>query len=102
MNFSDVLLYVIAPILFVAVMLSFIRFLKGPTIPDRVVALDLMSTLGIGLITVFAMATDQNEYLDVAALMALTSFLGTIAFAYYVHERRIENPTWVNGKSAKS
>ena len=92
MTFVDVLLFGIVPILIVCVILAFIRLLRGPSLSDRVVALDLMTTLGIGLITIFAMATDQSEYLDVAAVMALTSFLGTIAFAYYIQERRVPRP----------
>jgi multicomponent Na+:H+ antiporter subunit F len=89
MSFADVLIFGIVPILGFSVMMAFVRLLRGPSLSDRVVALDLMSTLGIGIITIFAMATDQSEYLDVAAVMALTSFLGTIAFAYYIQERRV-------------
>jgi multicomponent Na+:H+ antiporter subunit F len=92
MTFVDALLFGIVPVLILSVILAFIRLLRGPSLSDRVVALDLMSTLGIGLITIFAMATDQSEYLDVAAVMALTSFLGTIAFAYYIQERRVPHP----------
>ena len=89
MTFADVMLFGIVPILSMAVVIAFIRLLVGPSLSDRVVALDLMTTLGIGIITIIAMATDQAEYLDVAAVMALTSFLGTIAFAYYIQERRV-------------
>ena len=92
MTFSNVLIFGIVPILIFSVLLAFLRLLRGPSLSDRVVALDLMATLGIGLITILAMATDQSEYLDVAALMALTSFLGTIAFAYYIQERRVPRP----------
>ncbi|MCB9076810.1 MAG: cation:proton antiporter [Anaerolineaceae bacterium] len=77
---------VILPILMIAVLLTLIRLIKGPTLSDRVVALDLMSTLGIGVIAAYAIAYNQPIFLDVALIVALVSFLGTIAFAYYVEK----------------
>lgn len=75
------------PLLGLAFLLSFIRLVQGPSLPDRVVALDLMATIGIGFIAVYAVATDQRIFLDVAVVMALLSFLATIAFAYFVSRR---------------
>ncbi|MCB0165968.1 MAG: cation:proton antiporter [Anaerolineae bacterium] len=77
---------VILPLLMVAVFLTLIRLIKGPTLSDRVVALDLMSTLGIGVIAAYAIAYNEPIFLDVALIVALVSFLGTIAFAYYVEK----------------
>ncbi len=77
------------PILVLAVFIAFTRLVRGPTLPDRVVALDLMTTLGIGVIAVYTIARDDAIFLDVAIVIALISFLATIAFAYYV-ERRVQ------------
>ena len=77
----------ILPILGVSIVLCLVRLIQGPTLPDRVVALDLMTTLGIGAIAAYAIAKDQAIFLDVAIVLALVSFLGTIAFAYYVGRR---------------
>ncbi|NPV76504.1 MAG: cation:proton antiporter [Anaerolineae bacterium] len=68
--------------------LAFIRLIKGPRLPDRVVALDLITILIIGFITVYAARTNQPVFLDVVTILALIAFLGTVAFAYYI-ERRI-------------
>lgn len=67
-----------------SLLLAFVRLLRGPTLPDRVVALDLMSTLAVGMMAAYAAVTDQPIYLDVAVLLALIAFLGTVAFALYV------------------
>ncbi len=75
------------PILMVAIALVFIRLVRGPSLPDRVVALDLMTTLGIAIGAVYAIATHQAIFIDVATVIALVSFLGTIAFAYYLEKR---------------
>lgn len=77
---------VILPVLMLAILLTLIRLIKGPTLSDRVVALDLMTTLGIGVIAAYAIAYNEPIFLDVALIVALVSFLGTIAFAYYVEK----------------
>lgn len=68
--------------------LAFIRMAKGPSLPDRVVALDLLTTVGIAITAVYAVITHQPVILDVATILALISFLGTIAFAYYIDLRQ--------------
>jgi multicomponent Na+:H+ antiporter subunit F len=88
MNLQAIALLFVLPVLALAVVIAFIRLMRGPTLPDRVVALDLMTTLGIGVIAAYAIGTDEAIFLDVASIVALISFLGTIAFAYYV-ERRV-------------
>ncbi|MCC2600090.1 monovalent cation/H+ antiporter complex subunit F [Sphingobacterium sp. FBM7-1] len=80
--------YVILPILSISVMLIFIRLLKGPAVVDRVVALDLIITTGIGIITVYAIRSNQAVFLDVAIILALIAFLGTVAFAYYIEKQK--------------
>lgn len=87
MIFSNWLIAVIFPILMIGVVLSFVRLVRGPSLPDRVIALDILSILGIGIITTHAVTTDQPVFLDVAGVLALVSFLGTVAFAAYVERR---------------
>lgn len=71
-------------LLMITVAFAFIRLRQGPSLPDRVVALDLLTTVGIAITAVYAMIMNQPLILDVATVLALISFLGTIAFAYYV------------------
>ena len=72
----------------IAMLLAFVRVVLGPTLPDRVIALDLTGTVGMGMIAVYAIARDLPVLLDVAIVLALISFLGTVAFARYL-ERRV-------------
>lgn len=88
MSLVDLAVIIIIPFLSVAIIMAFIRLMRGPSLPDRVVALDLITTLGIGVIGVYAIAIDQPVLLDVAVVLALTAFLGAVAFAYYM-ERRV-------------
>lgn len=71
----------------VALFLAFIRLLRGPSLPDRVVALDLIGVLTVGSIAAYAVATDQPVLLDPATVVALVGFLGTVAFARYLERR---------------
>ncbi len=67
-----------------AMLLSFIRFIKGPTSADKVVALDAMTISGISLIVFVALNAGRIIYLDVALVYALISFLGVVAVARYL------------------
>ena len=80
--------FVILPILTISVLLVFIRLFKGPSIVDRVIALDLIITIGIGIITVYSIRQNQKVMLDVAIILALIAFLGTIAFSYYIEKQK--------------
>jgi multicomponent Na+:H+ antiporter subunit F len=71
----------------VAMYLALFQVVRGPTLPDRVVALDLMATLAMGFIAIYAVTTEQVIFLDVAIVLALIAFLGTVAFAYFIEKR---------------
>lgn len=88
MNIINLVIYFIIPLLSAAMILAFVRVLRGPSLPDRVVALDLLATVGVGIIAAYAVVTNQAVFLDVAVVLALLAFLGTVAFAYYI-ERRV-------------
>ena len=86
MTLQGIIIYAILPILILAGIIAFARLAQGPTLPGRALALDLMATTGIGVITVYAILTHQPVILDVAIVLALIAFLGTVAFAYYVEQ----------------
>ncbi|MBX3242094.1 MAG: cation:proton antiporter [Chitinophagaceae bacterium] len=88
MSLSNYIDYVILPILAVSLLLVFIRLFKGPTTVDRVIALDLLITIGVGVITVYSISTRKPILMDTGMILALIAFLGTIAFSYYLERRR--------------
>ena len=79
--------YVIFPILIISVILIMIRLYKGPQVVDRVIALDLIITTGIALITAYSIRAEVSVLLDVAMIFALIAFLGTIAFSFYLDKQ---------------
>ena len=68
----------------IAAGLTFIRLVKGPTLPDRVIAIDLIGVLLVCLLVLMAGVTSQQAFLDVAMVVALISFVGTVAYARYI------------------
>jgi multisubunit Na+/H+ antiporter MnhF subunit len=68
----------------VALLIAVVRLVKGPTLPDRVVAMDLIGVLVVGLIVVLAASTRVRATLDAAIVIALIGFVGTVAYATYV------------------
>ncbi|KAA0213509.1 pesticidal protein Cry22Aa [bacterium] len=70
-----------------ALVISMVRLVRGPTLADRVVAYDLMATITVGLLALVSMAFDARVLLDVAGVLALVMFISTIAFARYIEKR---------------
>lgn len=66
---------------------SVVRLVRGPTLPDRVVALDLLGVLSAGAIALYSIRTDESTFIPVAIVMALVMFVGTVAFALYLERR---------------
>lgn len=79
--------YFILPLLTISIILVFFRLIKGPRVVDRVIALDLIITIGIGIITVFTIRSHEKVLLDVAIILALIAFLGTVAFSHYIERQ---------------
>jgi multisubunit Na+/H+ antiporter MnhF subunit len=71
-------------ILGLALLMAVVRLVKGPTLPDRVVAMDLMGVLVVSFIVVLAGSTGVRAALDAAIVIALIGFVGTVAYATYV------------------
>ena len=71
----------------IAMALAFVRLFRGPSLPDRVVALDLIGTLSVGIIAAYDITMEQPVLLDAATVVALVAFLGTVAFAHYVERK---------------
>jgi multicomponent Na+:H+ antiporter subunit F len=71
-------------LLLAALLLTFVRLALGPSIPDRVVALDATAAVAVAIMAALAVVLDQPVFLDVAIVVALIAFVGTVAFAQYL------------------
>ena len=74
-------------VLLVGVVVAFVRLVRGPSLPDRIVALDMIALLFVGGVLLLGIANHDVHQLRVATVLALISFLGTVALAMYVYRR---------------
>jgi multicomponent Na+:H+ antiporter subunit F len=74
-------------ILVLAFLVISVRIIVGPTLPDRVLALDMLAATAIGFIAIMAIKTRYFLYLDIAIALGLVGFLATVAFARFVLRR---------------
>jgi multicomponent Na+:H+ antiporter subunit F len=68
----------------VALLAAVVRLVRGPTLPDRVVAMDLIGVIVVGLIVVLAASTHVRATLDAAIVIALVAFVATVAYGTYI------------------
>ncbi len=76
--------FVIIGILTIAMAIATVRLVLGPSLADRVVALDLLAVAGAAMMAVAAIAYELQGLLDISLLVAASSFVGTAAFARYI------------------
>jgi multicomponent Na+:H+ antiporter subunit F len=78
--------YGVLTILSLSLIIAALRLVKGPSLSDRVIALDLIAYITIGFIATYAISSERIALLDAATVLALVAFLGTTAFARYVQQ----------------
>jgi len=77
-------------IIVLACALCLFRIAKGPTGADRVVAIDILGIMIIGLCAILTIATKRNWYIDIGIAWALQSFISTLALSKYLEGRSFE------------
>ena len=75
-------------VVLVCVVLGGLRFVRGPTDADRIVAVDILFATALALCAAAALATGRVLFLDIAIGVALTGFVATLAWARVVERRR--------------
>lgn len=76
------------------VLMGLVRLALGPSVPDRMVAFDLIAVSGVGLIAVISAFLETTVYLDLILVYSLLGFLGTVALTGFLHRAldRRESP----------
>ena len=87
----NVVINIVYLMLSLALLFAFIRLTRGPSLPDRVVALELIASIVVGYVGVHAIDTGVASFLDVAIVIALTAFLAAIGFAGFVERGGVKN-----------
>lgn len=76
--------------LLICCFLCLYRIGRGPSAPDRTVAIDILGTVMVGFCVVFSLVTGKDFYLNIALAWALLSFIGTLALAKFLEGRNFD------------
>ena len=82
----SMLTFVMLVLLFSSFLCLF-RIARGPSAPDRAVAIDILGTLIVGFTSILALSSGLDYYINIAIAWALLSFIGTVALAKYLEGR---------------
>ena len=85
---GNIVMLVAGGFLLMAFFISLYRMVKGPTVNDRIVALDLIASIAMGFILVYSIASDKPIFFDVAIAIALVSFMGTVGMSTYLRTKK--------------
>ncbi len=77
-------------ILAISIILVLIRCIKGPSLPDRVIALDMFTTITTGLLVLIAYFLDSYVLLDISLVYAVLAFISVISIARYLESEKGE------------
>ncbi len=77
-------------ILILACLLCLYRICKGPTGADRIVAIDILGIMVVGICAVLTISTKRSWYIDIGIAWALQSFISTLAFSKYLEGRSFD------------
>jgi len=72
-----------------AMLLALLRLLRGPSVPDRILALDTLYVCAIALLVLFGMHLGTAVYFEAALIIAMLGFVGTVVLSKYVLRRDI-------------
>ncbi len=84
----NIVLNIAIGLLILTFILSMIRLLKGPTLQDRIIALDLIAVVVAGIIIIYMVMTDKPRYLDLVIILSIILFLGTTAVANFLNKEK--------------
>ena len=86
-DFLYIAVHIALAILSLTFLITVIKVIHGPTLPDRILALDMLVAVAIGFIAVVGIKTGYTLYLDIAIALGLVGFLATVALARFIMAR---------------
>jgi multicomponent Na+:H+ antiporter subunit F len=81
---AETILHISLAISLLGMLVALIRLFKGPSAPDRAIALDTMTLISIAAIVMVALFAGRVIYLDAAMVYAVLSFIGIVAVARHI------------------
>lgn len=86
-TFLQISIFISFGLLLLAFVFALLRLFRGPSSSDQIVALDLIASIVMGFILLYSLLVDREIYFDIAIIIAMISFLGTIAISIYLKQK---------------
>jgi len=85
--FLQISIFISFGLLLLAFVFALLRLFRGPSSSDQIVALDLIASIVMGFILLYTLLVEREIYFDIAIIIAMISFLGTIAISIYLKQK---------------
>ena len=86
-NISEPVIYTAFAFLLLAMVITLLRLIKGPSINDRIAAMDLIASIIMGIVLLYSVLMKNAVYFDLPVIISLISFVGTIAVSSYLKQK---------------
>lgn len=83
----EIVLFIAFILLLASFFLAFVRLLKGPSMNDRIAAMDLIASIVMGFVLVYSVLVNNAIYFDIPVIISLISFFGTVAISTYLKQK---------------
>jgi len=87
LTFLQISIFIAFGLLLLAFVFALLRLFRGPSNSDQIVALDLIASIVMGFILLYSLLVEREIYFDIAIIIAMISFLGTIAISIYLKQK---------------
>ncbi len=83
-NILDIAVLICFLCMLIAMLLAFVRLVRGPSMYDRIAAIDFIASITMGFILIYSIVIKKSMYVDIAIIISLISFIGTVAISTYL------------------
>lgn len=87
-TFTNIIIFAAFAMLLLTFGLAFYRLVKGPSVSDRIVAMDLIASVTMGFILIYSVLINKAIYFDIVITISLISFIGTVAISTYLKQKK--------------
>lgn len=84
----NIIILIAFVLLLLSMMISLYRLIVGPTVYERIVALDLIASIVMGFIILYSIVVNEGMYFDVVIIISLISFIGTVSISTYLKTKK--------------
>ena len=88
LNYLNIAIFLAFILLLMAMLISLYRLISGPTVYNRIVALDLIASIVMGFILLYSVVVNKALYFDVVIIISLISFIGTVSISTYLKTKK--------------